>query len=61
MQRQPRTAAVELRNEEKSRLLVRVRSLSRAGFTTEAVPAKAHDRAKRAAHVIYVASLAVRE
>ena len=38
-----------------------VRSLSRAGFTTEAVPAKAHDRAKRAAHVIYVASLTAKD
>ena len=33
-----------------------VRNLARAGFTTEAVPAKPHDRARRAAHVIYVAS-----
>ena len=32
-----------------------VRSLSRAGFKTEAFPAKAHERAKREAHVIYVA------
>ena len=32
-----------------------IRNLSRAGFTTEAIPAKAHDRAKRAAHVIYLA------
>ena len=32
-----------------------VESLSRAGFETDAVPAKAHDRAKRFAHVIYVA------
>ena len=30
-------------------------SLSRAGFWTEAVPAKAHERAKRFAHVIYLA------
>ena len=30
-------------------------AIARAGFTTEAVPAKAHDRAKRAAHVIYLA------
>ena len=28
--------------------------LKRAGFTVEAVPAKAHERAKRAAHMIYV-------
>ena len=34
-----------------------VYSLSRAGFKTEAFPAKAHERAKRAAHVIYVAQL----
>ena len=33
-----------------------VQSLSRAGFRTEAVPAKAHERAKRFAHVIYVAA-----
>jgi spermidine synthase len=32
-----------------------VAKLSRAGFTTEAIPAKAHERAKRFAHVIYVA------
>ncbi len=32
-----------------------VNSLERAGFKTEAVPAKAHERAKRAAHVIYLA------
>ena len=30
-------------------------SLSRAGFWTEAVPAKAHERAKRFAHMIYLA------
>ncbi len=30
-------------------------SLARAGFATNAFPAKEHDRAKRAAHVIYVA------
>lgn len=30
-------------------------SLIRAGFTVKAFPAKAHERAKRAAHVIYVA------
>ena len=30
-------------------------TLSRAGFSTEAVPAKAHERAKRFAHMIYVA------
>jgi spermidine synthase len=29
-------------------------SLKRAGFTVEAAPAKAHERAKRAAHIIYV-------
>lgn len=34
-----------------------VNNLARAGFKTEAVPAKAHERAKRAAHVIYVAEL----
>lgn len=33
-----------------------VNSLERAGFKTEAVPAKAHERAKRAAHVIYLAA-----
>jgi len=33
-----------------------IRNLSRAGFTAEAVPAKAHERAKREAHVIYVAT-----
>ena len=32
-----------------------VESLERAGFKTDAVPAKAHDRAKRFAHMIYVA------
>ena len=32
-----------------------VESLTRSGFKTEAVPAKAHDRAKRFAHMIYVA------
>ena len=32
-----------------------VESLARSGFKTEAVPAKAHDRAKRFAHMIYVA------
>ena len=35
-----------------------VRSLGRAGFTTLAVPAKAHERAKREAHVIYLATRA---
>ena len=35
-----------------------IECLARAGFTAEAVPAKAHERAKRAAHVIYVAGLA---
>lgn len=34
-----------------------VQSLGRAGFKTEAVPAKAHERAKRFAHVIYVAGI----
>ena len=33
--------------------------LSRAGFRAEAFPAKAHDRAKRFAHVIYMAVRAV--
>ena len=32
-----------------------VESLARSGFKTDAVPAKAHDRAKRFAHMIYVA------
>ena len=32
-----------------------VNSLARSGFKTEAVPAKAHERAKRCAHVIYLA------
>jgi spermidine synthase len=32
-----------------------VESLVRAGFKTKAVPAKAHERAKRFAHMIYVA------
>ena len=32
-----------------------VESLSRAGFKADAVPAKAHERAKRYAHMIYVA------
>jgi spermidine synthase len=32
-----------------------VQSLARAGFAAEAVPCKAHERAKRLAHVIYVA------
>ena len=32
-----------------------VNSLARSGFTTEAVPAKSHERAKRCAHVIYLA------
>ncbi len=33
-------------------------SLERAGFKAQAFPAKAHERAKRAAHVIYVAQRA---
>ena len=32
-----------------------IQKLTSAGFFVEAVPAKAHDRAKRAAHVIYLA------
>ncbi len=32
-------------------------SLKRAGFHVEAIPAKAHDRAKRYSHMIYVAEL----
>ena len=35
-----------------------IQCLTRAGFTAEAVPAKSHERAKRAAHVIYVAGRA---
>jgi spermidine synthase len=35
-----------------------IEKLARAGFKTEAVPAKAHERAKRAAHVIYLAKYA---
>lgn len=35
-----------------------VKSLSRAGFKTEEFPAKAHERAKREAHMIYVAQRA---
>ena len=35
-----------------------VNSLERAGFKAKAVPAKAHERAKRCAHVIYVAERA---
>ena len=35
-----------------------IECLTRAGFTAEAVPAKSHERAKRAAHVIYVAGRA---
>jgi spermidine synthase len=35
-----------------------IQSLARAGFKGEAIPAKAHDRAKRAAHVIYLAKYA---
>ncbi len=35
-----------------------IESLKRGGFTAHAYPAKAHERAKRAAHVIYVAQLA---
>ncbi len=34
-----------------------VNHLERAGFKVEAFPAKAHERAKRAAHVIYVAEV----
>ncbi|MEA3207017.1 MAG: hypothetical protein QOE70_74 [Chthoniobacter sp.] len=34
-----------------------VQSLARAGFKTKAYPVKAHDRAKRCAHVIYLAEL----
>ena len=34
-----------------------VHNLERAGFKVEAYPAKAHERAKRAAHVIYVAEV----
>lgn len=34
-----------------------VNSLKRAGFAVEAFPAKAHERAKRAEHVIYVAEV----
>jgi len=33
-----------------------IQSLTYAGFQAEAIPAKAHERAKRAAHVIYVAT-----
>ncbi|MCE9609860.1 MAG: hypothetical protein K8R23_06585 [Chthoniobacter sp.] len=33
-----------------------IRNLGRAGFATQAVPAKAHERAKREAHVIYLAT-----
>jgi spermidine synthase len=32
-----------------------IHRLSRAGFKAEAIPAKSHERAKRAAHVIYLA------
>lgn len=35
-----------------------LQSLARAGFKAEAIPAKAHERAKRAAHVIYLAKYA---
>ena len=35
-----------------------IQSLERAGFNATAQPAKAHDRAKRAAHMIYVAEVA---
>ena len=35
-----------------------IECLTRAGFTAEAVPAKSHERAKRAAHMIYVAGRA---
>ena len=35
-----------------------IQCLTRAGFTAEAVPAKSHERAKREAHVIYLAGLA---
>jgi spermidine synthase len=35
-----------------------IASLARGGFTAQAYPAKAHERAKRAAHVIYVAQVA---
>ena len=35
-----------------------LQTLERAAFTAHANPAKAHDRAKRAAHVIYVAEVA---
>jgi hypothetical protein len=35
-----------------------IQCLNRAGFTAEAVPAKSHERAKREAHVIYLAGLA---
>lgn len=38
-----------------------VETLSRNGFRTEEYPAKAHDRAKRHAHMIYVAQLAYHE
>jgi spermidine synthase len=34
-----------------------VNNLERAGFKVEATPAKAHERAKRAAHMIYVAEV----
>lgn len=34
-----------------------VHSLERAGFKVQSYPAKAHERAKRAAHVIYVAEV----
>jgi spermidine synthase len=34
-----------------------IESLGRAGFMTQAHPAKAHERAKRFAHVIYVAEI----